>query len=275
MTRNQLSVFFLVFGLTGVANAGVMRTSGSNVSTLGPASGSSAGVPDFARVEGLAPGEDPKKVLAEIHAAFDDRLDKIGAAGKSVLYSFNGLVDGAGHYFFNIAVEPETAEAIEPLRSYIDSIEKSGFRGAPVQFKPIVKFFETVTISAGIHQASQPPEPEDGFDSNFSLAHSFALSSLSDWVKFTDAVGDAFQSKKSSDFLGFLERFVGDTAEFKQIELAVLAKDNTVLAELSPFLILEDNSVIEPESNQTPFFDVPFVRNCWQPDHENGSCFRP
>src|SRR6185437_2430664 len=87
------------------------------------------------------------------------------------------------------------------LSSFVSNIERSGFDGLTVSFKPVHEIDETVILEAGLHKQ------DDSFDSNSESRKDFKLPSLTAWESFTDDLGHSFLSKNPSDFQGYLSRF--------------------------------------------------------------------
>jgi hypothetical protein len=228
-----------------------------------------AGSPVFIGLAGQVTEVSQQQLLADLKSDFAAPLQ---AGAKDLKTYFKYQTDGAGRFSLGLITESTDESGESILASYINNLEKSGFHGYSVKFKKVTGIHESVDLQAGVHR---PGTEEGSFDSNSEMELDFKLTSVLGWETFTDKLGSAFLSKQSSDFLGFLSGFLSSPADYQNYITQVLVHDDVVFAELGPTLQLEGGAEIGPSSDVTPFFNIPFERNCWTGDFEHGMCYSP
>jgi hypothetical protein len=164
------------------------------------------------------------------------------------------------------------ADGSAKLATYLSQLDQSSFHGMALRFQNVERIDESVTLFAGDHAAQA--SGSDDFNSNYQLEKKFTLKNLADWETFNDKLGDAFLSKVSSDFQSYLAGFVDNSDQLATLNSTVLSHDDMILAELNPTVVLVGGTSVGPDSGTSPFFYVPFVRNCWDPSYENGMCYQ-
>ena len=209
------------------------------------------------------------EIVTEVNSRFLEPMDKPGSHIKKY-YFF--MVDGNRSYFLNIIIESLDAEGAAFVDAFDRQQSAKEFHSQKVVFRNVRQIVEQVHLVAGLHQ---PGSSEDSFTPSSALDREFRLSTLTQWEAFTDKMGFAFQSKKSADFLTYLAWFFRTPDAYQDYARTVLARNNVVLAELTPVVILDDGSETGRNDLTSPFFDLPFVRTCWATSYENGMCFGP
>jgi hypothetical protein len=191
---------------------------------------------------------------------------------KNLSFSYTTMIDGAGVFFMNVLVEPTTTAGDVFLQTYIKEREAAGFHGMIVEFQEVTEIDESVELYAGTHKAGTA---DDEFDADSKIVRQFTLKSHKDWVDFTDRIGSSLRSQNNADLIRYLGWFFGNESEIETYKTDVLSHDNVLMADLAPILKLKDGTYTGSGMDTSPFFDMPFVRFCWQPDYENGACYGP
>jgi hypothetical protein len=221
-----------------------------------------AATPLFLGLSGPAKCTNQDQLLTEVENKLVAPLEKMGVHVK---IAYNYLSDNACELELGLIAESKDSEGKSLLANYVRGLEKSGFQGLAVRFRRVARIDEAVTLLAGLHNPST-----GDMTINYQTEKSFVLNSVSAWGQFTDTVGKALQSHQSTDFQNYLAWFVGkDYPKFAQ---EVLAKSDMVGMHLDPEIILENGTVIDEDSGMSPFFDMPFYRDCWAAEYENGMC---
>jgi hypothetical protein len=219
--------------------------------------------PLFLGISGQAVNRTQDQLLADIEAKITSPLMKDKSHVKTY-YVYK--TDHSAAFAVGLITEPLDSSGEAFLANFVANLEQAGFDGLAVSFKPVREIHETVILQAGLHKS------DDSFDQNSESRKDFKLFSVDGWESFTDDLGHSFLSENSSDFQTYLLRFFGSEPFGKYVR-DVLSKDNEVFAYLYSTLVLENGEKIPPVSPVSPFFNLPFLRNCWAPSYENGMCY--
>jgi hypothetical protein len=203
-------------------------------------------------------------LMAQIKKELTEPLQSL--KGKA-LFSYIDQVSGDGSFILNLTLSPIGTVNLIPFNQYVETLEKSGFKGLVIHFKQVMRIVEMPEFQVGTYVGTS----EDPFQKNFQLSRHFVLGGLKEWTDFSNEYGFALLGP-SSGFLAYVEKFVGDAAEFEKLK-HVLAQNNMVAVNPKPVLILEGGEVVGPQPQVSPFIAYRFFRNCYAKAHENGSCY--
>lgn len=194
-------------------------------------------------------------------------LDPIDSQLKHVARFYSYTVDGASRLNLSLVVEPTDPIGVKFLDTFVQAFDKRGFEGVYSKFQDVVQIIEHVDFLAGQHIAGSS---DDSFHADSEILREFIFSSIQEWTKFTDRMGYALQSQTHSDFLNYVAWLIGGAKSYQTYFETVLNHDDLVFADLDPTLQFTDGSFSAPD--QSPFFDVPFARDCWDGRFEKGVC---
>ncbi len=192
----------------------------------------------------------------------------LDAQGTHLTKYYQWVAESGGGFYFNVVLESadRTGEAF--LNSYIPKFQTAGFDGIAIKFQDVKEIVETVDLVAGKHRTDST---DNSFDADSETPKDFTLTSVKDWEAFTDKIGFALADKDHGKFINYLHWFFQTHTDYHKYSTEVLNHDDLLLAELTPTIVLDDGTRINSETT-TPFFDMPFARNCWMPEYENGVC---
>jgi hypothetical protein len=218
----------------------------------------------YVHVAGQLAGQSTDAIFASLQKTF---VDPLAQNQKVIRYSYVDQVN-SDSYFIDVIVEPMTENDLPTLQAYISTTEQNGFGDIPVKFRQVKSIFEQAILEAGNYDATA----DDAFVQTFQISRGFSFSTLADWVQFTDGYTDALYAGNQV-LINYLSGFIANPAQLSDVS-NVLASSNMVGVEPQTYVILDDNSVIEPDIDQTPFLPLRIIRNCWSPDFDNGFCYK-
>ena len=194
-------------------------------------------------------------------------LDPIDSHLKHLARSYSYTVDGASRLNLSLVVEPTDSTGAKLLDSFVQAFDKKGFEGARPKFQEVVQIIEHVDFLAGQHVSGSS---DDSFHADSELLREYRLASIQEWTKFTDRMGYALQTPVHADFLNYVAWLLGDAQSYQTYMATILNHDDLVFADLNPTLQFSDGSFSAPDAS--PFFDLPFARDCWEARFEKGPC---
>jgi hypothetical protein len=209
----------------------------------------------------------PEQIYAELTNRFTKPLD---ASRDSILFSYIKQAHGQGDFFFHLVIEPTNAGDVEAFEKYVRDAEANNFFGMKVHFQKVIGIQEMATLQMG-HYAG---DEEDPFHVDAGVDRNFSFSSLREWIDFSNEYGFALLAKDNAKFLDYIKKFLNDKAAYDEIRDTILATSNMVAINPKPFLVLEDNTVIGPDFETSPFLPFRFIRNCFSAEYENGMCYQ-
>jgi len=209
-------------------------------------------------------------LIKELKSTFTAPVD---AMKPDVIVYYKWQVDGANGLSLGLIVQDLNAEGGKKIASYISQLQDSSFHGMKVHFQKVVRIDETVTIFAGTHQTSNTDSGDQDLNSDYQIEKHFVLTSVLDWQNFVDKLGNAFMSN-SDNFLSYLGWFIDNPVQFADLENHILSHDDVVAAERMGSIVLADGSTVSQKMGTSPFFYMPFIRNCYAAKFENGMCYR-
>ncbi|MGZ3701110.1 MAG: hypothetical protein ACXWSD_04975 [Bdellovibrionota bacterium] len=230
-----------------------------------PGSHATPGTALYLHLAGADPATDPSVLFTELEKRFENPLYSLK---KQLRFSYVVQTGGKGVFTFNLIVEPLSG-GNDGIAQYLSLCGTAAFHGVEPNFQHVDKILTVAQLEAGKYREDR----EDPFDQSFSLERSFAFSSFQAFESFSNGYGYALLNPKNSEFLAYLESFVGN--DFASVRDNVLAGTNMVAIEAHPYLILAGDAVAGPEWDTTPFLPFKFFRNCYSQKFENGMCFKP
>jgi hypothetical protein len=203
---------------------------------------------------------------ADLNKTFTDPLQVL--RGK-IMFSYIVQVYGDGNFFLNLILSPVHPEDSQVFHDYISSKQKRGFRGLAVNFTKVAHIEGQAHLLLG----SYVEDEMDPFQQHFDLSRPISLADLSAWNDFSNQYGFAFMAS-SQDFQSYLQKFVGDETDFKNV-IAALSQNNMAAMDSSMEIYLENGTKVSAAFEASPFVPFRFFRNCYSTQHENGMCYTP
>ena len=176
---------------------------------------------------------------------------------------------GSGRFYLNIIVEPKTKTDLAFVDEYVAAVSNQAFEGIEVKFLNVKTIVTTATLRSGNYDGSQ----EDPFRQNFEVSRQFSFSTLSDWIDFTNGIGQGYSDPVNSRFIKYVQNFLSDDKSFNLVRDHVLTVSNMAAMSSLNSLFLEDDQVVDSRANQTAMIEFVYFRNCYDAKFESGMCY--